>query len=299
MSPATRHLRSQLPVIAALGRTAAGAIGQSLFRAKSKGGLPPLPGPERVETLPPRPDALVRDYLEHVGGEPSSYAGTVPPHLFPQWVFPAASRTMSGLPYPLSRVLNGGCRLEVRRPIKSGEPLRVSARLEKIDDDGRRALIEQRVVTGTVSDPEAIEARLYAVVPLGGGGERKGSRKEPAVVATGAEEVATWPLAPNAGLQFALLTGDFNPVHWVRPYARAFGFRSTILHGFSTMARTFEGLVRTRLEGDPSRLAVLDVKFTRPLVLPRTVGLFIRGDEVFVGQAVGAPAYLTGTFQKR
>ena len=49
----------------------------------------------------------------------------------------------------------------------------------------------------------------------------------------------------RAGLEFAFLTGDFNPVHWVRRYARAAGFASPILHGFAMMARTMESLGRT------------------------------------------------------
>jgi len=83
-------------------------------------------------------------------------------------------------------------------------------------------------------------------------------------------------------------------VHWIRPYARAFGFRSTILHGFSTFARAYEGLRTAR------RLAprVLDARFTRPLALPAEVGLYVEPETrtVHVGDAPGAPAYLRGTY---
>ena len=51
--------------------------------------------------------------------------------------------------------------------------------------------------------------------------------------------------------------------------------------------------------GDPSRLASIDVRFTRPLVLPARVGLYVRGDEVYVGTAPGGPANLVGTFTTR
>jgi acyl dehydratase len=86
-------------------------------------------------------------------------------------------------------------------------------------------------------------------------------------------------------------------VHWIRPYARAFGFRSTILHGFSTMARAIEGLGRALYAGDTRRVRVFDCRFTRPLVLPARVGLYLRGSEVFVGDAPDGPAYLAGSFQ--
>ena len=59
-----------------------------------------------------------------------------------------------------------------------------------------------------------------------------------------AKEIAFYRLKADAGLDFAKLTGDFNPVHWVPAYARALGFPNTILHGFGTLARAVEGLNR-------------------------------------------------------
>ncbi len=102
----------------------------------------------------------------------------------------------------------------------------------------------------------------------------------------------------------ALLTGDVNPVHWLRPYARAAGFKSTILHGFSTLARSVESLHRARFAGDIDRLASIEVRFTRPLVLPARVRLFVsRPPEdapdawgISVGRAPGAPAFMIGHF---
>ena len=117
-----------------------------------------------------------------------------------------------------------------------------------------------------------------------------------------ATELARWRLRLDAGLDFAKLTGDFNPVHWVTPYARAFGFRNRILHGFSTMARAIEGLNRNLFAGSIKGLRTFDCKFTRPLVLPAKVGLYIHDGEdgtqqVFVGDAPGGPAYLVGSFE--
>ena len=296
MAVQTRHLVHQLPVIASLGGTAFAALRQRL------GGSPPrtpvVPGPELRATVPPLPKELLKDYIRHTGGDPSSYGGVVPPHLFPQWGFPLGARTLRDLPYPLAKVLNGGCRLEIRGDLPAGQPLQVAARLEDIDDNGRRAVLKQRITTGTAEAPELVVGTLFAIVPLGG--QRGGGEKPaPARVPADAVELAYWRLSADAGLAFAMLTGDFNPVHWVPAYARAFGFRNTILHGFSTMARAIEGLNRGRFAGDPRRLTVFDCKFTRPLVLPARVGLYLRGQEVWVGDAPGGPAYLAGTFQTR
>jgi acyl dehydratase len=289
-----KHILHQGPVLRALGRAALSGL---LQRAPRQAAPPATPGREIQATLPARPEALVRDYLRHVGGDPAAYRGTVPAHLFPQWGFPLAARTLEGLPYPLIKVMNGGCRLEMNAPLPAGEELLVSARLEGIDDDGRRAILHQRIVTSTKSAPEAVVAHLYAYVPLAAkeGSEPK-KPKERARVPEAARELAFWRIGPRAGLAFATLTGDFNPVHWVPAYARAFGFRSVILHGFSTLARAVEGLNRALFAGAVQRLRTIDVRFVKPLVLPARVGLYTAGSRVFVGDAPGGGAYLEGDF---
>lgn len=284
-----RHVVTQAEVIAALGRVALAAA-----RGK-KGRAPTLPGPWTERELEPRPPALVEAYLRHLGADPGWYRGTVPAHLFPQWGFPLAAEGLVGLPYPLTRVVNAGCRLTVNAPLPSGKPLWVRARLAAIDDDGRRALLTTEIVTGTREVPDALVAELRALVPLSAGREAKARGTRP-VVPADAREIAFLPLRADAGLDFALLTGDFNPIHWVPAYARAAGFRACILHGFSTMARAAVALDRAVFAGRP-RLRELDVRFTRPLVLPATVGVYVRDDGgLWVGDAPGGGAYLEGKF---
>ncbi|PRP90388.1 MaoC family dehydratase [Enhygromyxa salina] len=306
----TKHIRSQGSVIASIGATALTALRRSVTGAGPES-LPELPSPELHQTLSPRPRELIRDYVRFCGGDPSSYKHTVPPHLWPQWGFPLAAKTLEQIPYPLFKVLNGGCRVEVNGTLANDEPLEVSARLVSIDENERRAVLEHQVVTGTAANPRAIVATMYAIVPLGGGSKRSGqSKPQPERVPLDAEELARWKLAPNAGLAFAMLTGDFNPVHWLPPYARAFGFRNTILHGFASMAMAWERLVRSRYGGSPTAIRCVDVKFTKPLTLPAKVGLYLQADEpgepgeperdqtqdrIWVAAAPGASPYLAGT----
>jgi len=191
-------------------------------------------------------------------------------------------------------------------PLPADRPLQVRARLESIDDNGRRVVLHQRVATGYEGMPEAVVAHIFAVIPLpqdkqgnghdGNGAKKTAAAKERPRVPAGVEEIARWSLRSDAGLDFAKLTGDFNPLHWVKSYARAAGYRNTILHGFATMARTIEGLQRGLFSGSTRALEVFDCKFTRPLVLPAKVGLYVREQEVWVGDAPGGPAYLTATF---
>lgn len=295
MSVSNRHILEQGRVL----RTLAGVGIRSLVRRpRSRGPLPTVPGPFIETELRPRSAGLIRDYIRHAGGDPSWYQGTVPAHLFPQWGFPLAARAIEKLPYPLARVMNAGCRIELHEPLPAGERLLVRARLEALDDDGRRALITQRVITGTRSAPDAIVADLRAYVPLAKKPKsKKDTVKERPTVPEEAREIAFMQLGSKAGLDFAKLTGDFNPIHWLSPYAKLAGFRSCILHGFSTMAHAIEALNRAVLEGQVTRLSSIDVRFTRPLPLPARVGVYVTDEGgIWVGDRPGGDAYLEGNF---
>lgn len=321
MGVSNRYILRQGPALGALGRTALRAAQQSW--SQHRGHAPEtteVPGRPIQRRVRPLPRSLIGAYVRQVGGDPRAYRGEVPAHLFPQWCLPALARTLEHTHYPILRIVNAGCRIQVRAPIPDQAPILVRAQLQDVDDDGRRAVLHQAIVTGPEREPEALVIDFYTRVPLidpsrrgasargassgdangnsGGNGRPAAARERPRVPVD-ARELTRIRLAHNAGLGFAKLTGDFNPIHWLTPYARASGFPNVILHGFGTLAYAWEGLVRKLLGGDVHALQSFDVKFTRPLVLPHEVGLYVVGQQVFVGDAPGGPAYLTGSYATR
>jgi hypothetical protein len=286
MSVSIKHVVEHGPMLRALGRTAFGVIAGGTAKAS-------VPGPWIEAEVRAPSQALVRAFVDYVGADRSAYRTTLPPALFPQWALPVASRAMAGVPYPMHRVLNAGCRVEVREALPIGARLHVRARLESIDETDERALIGTRVITGTEHAPEAIVADLRAFVPLARAA--RDGRTSPPVVPAGARELRYLELPANAGLAFAKLTGDFNPIHWVRPVARRAGFRGCILHGFGTLAFAMEAIVRNLMSGAPLR--AIDVRFTRPLVLPAAAAIYTTDDRgLFVGDGPGGLAYLVGRY---
>jgi acyl dehydratase len=259
-----------------------------------------IPGPEYVLELPPRPQALVADYLTWLGVSPRRYKGVLPPHLFPQWGMSVVAKSLTGLPFPLSKVVNGGCQLTVNAPLPADEPLTVRGRLVEIDDNERRTILYNECTTSTPSAPDALVARMQVIIrkPRPKDAPR-GKKKTPALVPLDAREVAASSFHARSGWEFALLTGDFNPIHWIPAAGRAAGFGGCILHGFGTMAMAWEGLVDGVLSGDASGVAGIHVRFASPLKLPGKVGLFVDGDDITVGKAPGATAVLTGTWSRR
>lgn len=289
----SKHIVRQGPVIGALLRT-----GWLAFQQKPSKEIPPppeTPGPELTEIVSPRPASLVSDYLRHIGANSSSYKGVVPFHLYPQWTFPLLSRTLTGIPYDMTKVLNGGVSATIHKQLPMGEPLHLSARLDRVDANERRAILTQRLTVGTASVAEALVIEQTAIVPLKR--DPSGKKKEKPRVPKDYHEVGRFRASANAGLEFAYLTGDFNPLHWVSMYAKMAGHPSPILHGFSTMARAIEILNKNVWAGDIGQLENISVRFTRPLRLPANVGVFIDyNGGLAVGDAPDGPAYLVGTY---
>lgn len=311
MAVSNRFILKQLPVIAGLGRVAALSLGRKLGMAPQEV-IPP--GPEFSAQLEAPSPELVRAYRHHISGgelaDGAPWEGQIPAHLFPQWTFPIAGKTLMGVPYPLEKVVNGGCRVEVKGPLPLGEPLMVKAQLLDIKDDGRKVSFSQRVMTGPEAQPDALVVTMRPILvhskkrskeekaEAKAEAKAKSESKAKGPVMTIPDEVRSlgvFVLSKSAGLDFARLTGDFNPIHWIPAYAKASGFPSTILHGFGTMARAWEGL----LASEPgAKVKVFDVFFTRPLVLPSSPHLLIDdAGGIYVGEGPGERPYLSGTYE--
>lgn len=286
-----------------------GTAGRSLWRGwrgPPSGPPPRLPGPELTERVTAPSRALVAAYARYLGisADRARHAPAVPAHLFPQWTFPVAARALHQVPYPLARILNAGCRLEINAPIPAAAPLTVRAQLLGIDDDGHRALLHERVTTDAPGAPGALVADLYAVAPSGRarGRRDRSSSSDARRVPYAARELGRLRFGPRAGLTYACLSGDVNPVHWARAYARAAGFSSPILQGFALLAWTMECLGRAVLAGATSRLRVIDVKFKRPLVLDHGIEVGVYRDDAdprtfYVADAPGVRPYLAGSME--
>jgi len=301
---ATRIL-DQRRVVGALLETA-GRSAWRAWRGPARGQAPLLPGPELAERVSAPSPALVRAYCRHleIATEGPRHAPSVPPHLFPQWTFPIAARALRSLPYPLARILNAGCRLQINARIPAAAPLTVRAQLLSVEDDGHRALLHERITTDTPEASGALIADLYAVAPAGPARGRNGRSATPAGDAArvpfSARELGRLRFGPRAGLAYACLSGDFNPVHWARTYARAAGFPTPILHGFALLARAMECLGRASFAGATGRLRLVDVRFKRPLVLGRGIEVGVYRDDAdprafYVADAPGVRPYLAGS----
>ena len=296
MSVSMRHLRHQGPVIQAMWGE---LLRLQVRRFLPKGPVPSMPGPDLEAVVPPRPGRLIDDLIEWSGGDRAAWGDHLPFYLHPQWGFPLAVATLRGLPFPMSRALNVGCSTTMHAPISRDAPLTLCARLDAIDQTDRRVLLHQKLWTGPSVNPQALEVDYQVLVPLPRPpGAPRGPKPERPHVPQSSREVARWSNGAKAGLEFALLTGDFNPIHWIGPAAKIAGFKAQILHGFGSAARTAEALIAHTCDGVPARLKSLSMRFTSPVVLPSDAALFLGEDGSFtVGLEPGGVAFFAGSYE--
>ncbi len=86
------------------------------------------------------------------------------------------------------------------------------------------------------------------------------------------------PVTRQVLRDYAAASGDDNVIHQDEEVAKAVGLPDVIAHGMLTMA--LAGRVVTQFAGDPGRVEVLRVRFSRPVVVPADGGatVTVRGE---------------------
>jgi len=193
-------------------------------------------------------------------GTPDGYPLTLPPHMIAQWSIPLATRILRQARYNLATIINQGVTLRINGELPRGVPLQLGASIVRLEESNGRARVTVSLTTGTATDPTIIEAVLDSTFPLGISSRKQ--RKSRPDDEDEWDTIGHWQASKDDGLKFAILTGDFNPIHWVGIAGKLSPFKTTVLQGFGVMARTFEVLNRT----DP--VDFVDVRFLKPVTLP-------------------------------
>jgi len=260
-------LRHQGAMLKATGRMLLQAAGRALMtpQAPRTSDAPPDAPSVQTHTAAPLqrriaapPAQLVEHYIRWCGAA-GRYDGQLPPHMVSQWSLPLVSELLMQLPYRLTGIINQGVSMTVHGPLPRDTPLMLGASVEQVAHADGWARIIVMVVTGTAQQTRLVETRLHMRVRLPGA---RSARNTPARPPDPAWQTAgTWRADASDGLRFSLLTGDFNPIHWCGPLARRSIFGGKVLHGYGSLARSYETLA-------PGSFRELDVRFLRPVTLP-------------------------------
>ena len=194
------------------------------------------------------------------------------PHVL---AFPLHMRLMTDGSFPFTAVglVHVANRIVVKRPLRLGEPLDLTAR-PKSAGEGTFALITEGRVDGEV----VWEEESTMLTPGG---------KAPRTEDFETDFVAEWRLPGDLGRRYAAVSGDRNPIHMHSLTAKPFGFPRPIAHGMWTKARCLAAL-------EPSLPGAYEVSvhFRKPILLPGTV-TFERRAELFRVRS-GDKAHLLG-----
>jgi acyl dehydratase len=198
----------------------------------------------------------------------------------------------------LSRTIHADQAFELARPLRVGDLVTGRLRVERVRRRGTSSWLSPRVDIGTVAgepvcvcratmvhnDGPAVEAetspgrtdavtddrlaRIEHVAPVTAG---------VAPVTAGVPPVTDWSPGLLLGefdiavtrrrlRDYALASGDDNPIHRDDAAARALGLPGVIAHGMLTLGLALRAV--TSGCGDPARVASVRTRFTRPLAVP-------------------------------
>ncbi|MRW84007.1 hypothetical protein GJ698_07835 [Pseudoduganella sp. FT26W] len=252
-------LRHQGPMLLTGARVVGHTLLNVLSPASMPGAAPPRIAPVSRVIAPP-PDDLVARYVGWSGAV-DGYDAALPPHMVSQWSLPLVGELLLRMPYNLTSVINQGVSLRVNGPLPRSTPLLVGAAVEQIEEVPGRIKAVVAVTTGTAQQPSLVEARLHMSFLLPGPRPAKDARERPPEPQWSTAGI--WHADLRDGLRFALLTGDFNPIHWCAPLARRSVFRGMVLHGFGSFVRSYEILKQRGIA-----FSEIDVRFVKPVPLP-------------------------------
>ncbi|MFD9434098.1 MaoC/PaaZ C-terminal domain-containing protein [Streptomyces sp. NPDC060002] len=168
--------------------------------------------------------------------------------------------SMPGVDVDLARVLHGGQRLEIHRPLPVAGRATATGRIAAVYDKGKAAVLVMRTEVADEDGPLwTNDAQIFVKGEGGWGGDRGPSaRLEPP--AGEPDKVVERTVREDQALLYRL-SGDYNPLHADPEFAKLAGYDRPILHGLCTYGITLKAVVDTLLDGDVSRVRVYATRF--------------------------------------
>ncbi|ANQ47958.1 protein dehydratase [Flammeovirga sp. MY04] len=215
--------------------------------------------PVLEKTLKQPTDKLIEAYSLWSGTDVSKYSDSVPPHMFSQFALHLGMSLLCMVPYKISKIINQGVNLKVYGKLSRDKTLFAKTEIIGITEDNGRARVKQKLYVGHQKEETIIEVTLFSAFIIG-------KKKKTTTFDRTEIEMTTvgeWSVLEEAGYEFAQLTGDFNPIHWVDFIAQKTPFKKKILHGLGQLAKTFESV-----EKEKGPIKEIELKFIKPVVLP-------------------------------
>lgn len=206
------------------------------------------------------PDALLNRRFQQWAGFQQTTTTLIPPLLVSQTLLSAVATLTSYCPYPLLNVLNQGLKLTVLDTIQPNQPFSITGQLVDASDDGYRAKIHSHVVLNNESGKAILSMDAFAAVMLKSRPQNSEKKQTDKIEW---QTIDSWQMPERAGMEFFLLTGDFNPIHTVPWLAKRTRFAGCIMHGYGAFSKIYAAI-----ENQGVRIQEIETRFIKPILLP-------------------------------
>ncbi|HEV8627622.1 MAG TPA: MaoC/PaaZ C-terminal domain-containing protein [Acidimicrobiia bacterium] len=227
----------------------------------------------------------------HTGGDlaPPVFA------IVPVWDVMTAAAGLVTPPEAIERIVHSEQDMRFFRPIAPGDVLRSKAAPIYVAVRGVGTTVAIRTETTDAAGAPVNEqfVTLFFRGPFEGqsGGEPAPEHKLTAATKAGTPVAeVTYRFDEDQTFRYADASGDPVPIHLDAAAAQAVGLPGIIIHGLCTMAFCGRAVIETVAGGDPTRLARLAVKFSRPVFPDQeiTVRIYATGDATYGFEALNA-----------
>lgn len=205
------------------------------------------------------PDVLLNQKFQKWAGFDQSTIALSPPLLVSQTLLSAVAKLTSYCPYPLLKVLNQGLKLQVLAPIQPNQPFSIKGQLVEASDDGYRAKIHSQVVLRDDMGQTIMILDAFAAVVLKSRPQHGSTTSDP----INWQHLHSWQVPEYAGVEFFLLTGDFNPIHTLPWLAKRTRFAGCIMHGYGAFSKIYAAI-----ENQGVCIHEIETRFIKPIPLP-------------------------------
>ncbi|NKX53913.1 MaoC family dehydratase [Arthrobacter mobilis] len=270
--PASRREEVRLPELPSVSRL--------LVHAATTAARERLSGTSRPAALPAVRHTVdsVRVELERLTRFQHLVGGTVrdslPSAFLHTVTFPVAMSvlTRADFPLPLPGLVQLANHVRQYRAVHFAEPLTLSAWVENLR--GHYAGTRLDVRTEVLADGEAVwqgtsEYLAKGVFRPGLDTGARPARED----FTPPAPTARWRLGVDAGREYAMVSGDFNPIHLSTVSARLLGMKRSIAHGMYLASRVLAGI--EAVAGDEHEW---NIRFAAPVYLPAALALRIEDE---------------------
>ena len=224
-------------------------------------------GPQLVE-----PESI-RQYALATNEKNPRYLSTepVPPPLYSVVFLPPILNLLvddsEDLDLNILRVVHAGHKMSWREVIRPGDKIHTTAKIVNMEQRGVNDILDMHILC---KREETIVVEMdFRLLVRGKKATREGKPKGSTQVIERGKLLAkkTTVVTDDQGIRYAEASGDHNPIHTSDEIARSVGLPSAILQGLCTMAFASQVLVDELVNGDPSRLKSMEVRFSKPLLM--------------------------------